>query len=76
MTFALKRVADWSTRFLFSVMAEDIIYRQGDKVSGWPVQEEEDPMGWLLPATCCWRRDRDQCGLVVYTVCWCMIYAE
>lgn len=33
MTFALKRVADWGTRFWFSVLAEDYLFRQGDEVS-------------------------------------------
>jgi hypothetical protein len=33
VTFALKRVADWGTRFWFSVLAEDYLFRQGDEVS-------------------------------------------
>jgi hypothetical protein len=33
ITFSLKRVADWASRFLFSVMAEDWLYKGGDPVS-------------------------------------------
>lgn len=32
ITFSLKRVADWSSRFLFAVMAEDWLFKKGDAV--------------------------------------------
>jgi hypothetical protein len=32
ITFSLKRVADWSSRFLFAVMAEDLLFKKGDAV--------------------------------------------
>lgn len=30
LTFSLKRVADWGTRFYFAVLSEDLFFRQGD----------------------------------------------
>ena len=30
LTFSLKRVADWGTRFYFSVLVEDLVFRKGD----------------------------------------------
>ncbi|RHY34259.1 hypothetical protein DYB32_001068 [Aphanomyces invadans] len=40
VVFSLKRVADWSTRYFFCVLSEDVMYRRGDPTRKITVSEE------------------------------------
>mmetsp|Transcript_5134 Transcript_5134/g.7099 ORF Transcript_5134/g.7099 Transcript_5134/m.7099 type:complete len:321 (-) Transcript_5134:274-1236(-) len=46
VVFSAKRVADWSTRFLFTVMAENVVFKRGNK--DYKLTRSEQIMSGLL----------------------------